>query len=47
MTLWERAAQDSHHSAQFGGHRHCGSGEVKAFVCDMTLKEKILKESSD
>ena len=26
----------SYHFAKFGGHRHCGSGDVFDFSCDLT-----------
>ena len=28
MTLWVEALIVSHHPAKFGGHRHCGSGNI-------------------
>ena len=27
----------SHHPAEFGGQRHCGSGDIMALVCHVEL----------
>ena len=32
-----------HHSAMFGGHRHCGSGDIMVLVFHVILQEYVIK----
>ena len=34
----------SHHSAWFGGHRHCGSGDMMFLVCHVILQDHEIKQ---
>ena len=34
---------NDHHSAMFGGHRHCGSGEIMVLVFHVILQEYVIK----
>ena len=35
----------SHHLAEFGGHRHSGSGVTMVLVCHKISQDRITKES--
>ena len=37
----------SYNSATFGGHRHCGSGNIMVLVFHVTLQDHVIKESCD
>ena len=37
----------SYHSAKFGGHRKTGSGNIRAFVFNVSLQEEVIKESNN
>ena len=41
MTL---AVRVLHHSAKFGGHGHCGRGDIMVLVCRMTFQEMTREE---
>ena len=43
ITLWFA----SHHPAKFGGHGHCGSGDIMLLVCQGILQDHIVKPSCD
>ena len=45
--LWEGASTRNHHSAKFGGNKHCGSGDIIVFVYHVTLQVLVLKGSCD
>ena len=32
---------------KFGGHRHCGSGEIMVLVCEVTLCDLLFKALCD
>ena len=34
-----------HHPAKFGGHRHCGSGDM--LICHISSRDHVFKESCD
>ena len=36
----------SHHSANFGHHGNCGSGDIKVLVSHMILQDHAIKNSS-
>ena len=33
--------------AMFGGHKHCGSGDIMASVCNTILQDHVTKRSSN
>ena len=35
----------SHHRTKFGGHRHCGKGDIMVLVCQEILQNHIIKRS--
>ena len=37
----------SRHSARFGGHRHCGSGDRLVLVCHVISENHVIKGSCD
>ena len=37
----------SHQPDKFGGHRHCGSGDIMILVCHVILQGHMIKESCD
>ena len=37
----------SYHSAKFGGHMHCGSGNIMVLVGHVILQDHVIKGSSD
>ena len=37
----------SHHPVKFSGHRHCGSGDIRIFVCHVTLQDHVIKGPFD
>ena len=43
-TLWAGPPQVNH-PANFGGHRHGGSGDIMFFVCDLILQDYVFKGS--
>ena len=36
----------SHTPAKFGGHRHCGSGDIKFLVCHVISQDHVTKGQS-
>ena len=36
-----------HHPTTFGGHRHCGGGDVIALACHMISQTHMIKELCD
>ena len=48
MTLWVGAPQGKLDlPAKFGGHGHCGSGDIMVLVCHEISRDHVIKESSD
>ena len=37
----------SHHLANFGGHTHCGSGDIMVLFCHVILPDHMNKGSSN
>ena len=37
----------SHQPAKFGGHRHCGSGDIMVLVCHVISQHHVIKRSYD
>ena len=37
----------SYHPAMFGGHRHCGSGNIMILVCQVISQYNVIKGSCD
>ena len=37
----------SYHSAKFGGHQHCGSGDIVVLVCHVILQDHMINGSCD
>ena len=37
----------SHHSAKFGGHCHCGSGNIMVLVCHVISQNHVAKRCSN
>ena len=33
----------SHHSNKFGGHRHCGIGDITILVCHVISQDHVIK----
>ena len=46
MALVCHVTSSSYHSAKFGGHRHCGSGDI-SLVCHAILRDQVIKASCD
>ena len=36
-----------HHSAKFGGHRHCGIGDILVLVCHVISHDQVIIGSCD
>ena len=43
MTLSIRALKESYHAAKFGGHWHCGSGDIIVLDCHMISQNHVTK----
>ena len=37
----------SYHPTKFGGHGHCGSGDIIILVCHVTLQDHVIKGLCD
>ena len=37
----------AHHTAKFGGHKHCGSEDIKVLVCHVISKYHVIEVSCD
>ena len=37
----------AHHTAKFGGHKHCGSEDIKVLVCHVISKYQVIEVSCD
>ena len=46
MTLKIRTLMISHPPAKFGGHRHCGSGDI-FLICQVILQYHLIQEPCD
>ena len=33
-----------HQHAKFGGHRHCGSGDIMVLVCQVISQDHMIKD---
>ena len=53
MTLQDHALFDftplkiNHHPTMFGGHRHCGNGDIMLLVCRVISQDSMIKRSCD
>ena len=36
-----------HHPAEFGGHRHCDSGDMRIVICQAISQDHMIKGSFD
>ena len=38
---------DSHQHTKFGGHRHCGSGDMMILICQVISQDLVIKGTYD
>ena len=43
FTIWGVASQISNQPARFGGHKHCGSGDMMVLVYQVILQHLVIK----
>ena len=41
----DKSTSRHHHLAGFGGHRHCGSGNVMVLICQVISKDQVKNRS--
>ena len=45
--LYEGLLKVAHHTAKFGGHKYCGSEDIKVLVCYVISKYHVIEVSCD
>ena len=45
MISWKGVPQSKSHRTNFGGHRHCASGEIMVLVYQVILQDHVFKGS--